>query len=104
MSRGALWAQWLRLSKRATFVGEPTSGTYGSKDGITLPAGVVFYFTVGRALWPDGRKYHGVGVVPDVVIKPTLAGLRENRDGMFDGAVRTLRKILRTPSRPQHAR
>ena len=97
VSRGESWAQWLRISKRATFVGEATNGTYGTRDAIRLPGGAAFTFTVGRALWPDGSKYHGIGVVPDVLVTPTLAGLRENRDELFDSAKRTLEKILVSP-------
>jgi hypothetical protein len=95
ISRYESLAQWLKLSKRATFVGRPTNGTYGTKDGVTLPGGAVFHFTAGRAVLPDGTKYHGVGIVPDVRAEATMDGLRSGRDEVFEAAVRTMQTILR---------
>lgn len=94
VSFGEWLAQELRISHRATFVGEPTNGTFGPKDGITTPGGAVVHFTRSRALWPDGAKYHGVGVVPDVRAEPTLVGLRERRDEVYEKALKTLERIV----------
>lgn len=94
-SFGEWLAQALRISQRATLVGEPTNGTFGPKDQITLPGGAIVHFTRGRALWPDGGKYHGVGVVPDVRAEPTFAGLRQRRDEVYDRALATLQRLTR---------
>ena len=61
-------------------MGTPTNGTYGSMQQVTLPGGARFGFTGTRALFPDGRKYHGIGVVPEVFVEPTFEGLRAGRD------------------------
>jgi C-terminal processing protease CtpA/Prc len=83
------------LSHRATFVGEPTNGTYFTVHGITIPGGAFVRFTRVRAVWPDGRKYHGVGVVPDVHAEATVAGIRQHRDEVYEEAVATLRRIVK---------
>jgi hypothetical protein len=87
-------AQKLRIAGRATLVGEPTNGTFGWKDGITLPGGAVVYFTRGRALWPSGAKYHGIGVIPDAPAHPTLLGVRQGRDEVYETALATLRRLV----------
>ncbi|HUQ98473.1 MAG TPA: S41 family peptidase [Gemmatimonadaceae bacterium] len=94
ISAGESLPQWLKLSKRAVFVGEPTNGTYGSNELISLPGGARYTFTVNRALWPNGGKYHRVGVVPDVIVHPTVNGVRAGRDEVFDAAVTKLRKLI----------
>jgi len=94
VSWGESLAQTLRIAHRATLVGSPTNGTFGPKDGITIPGGAIVHFTRGRALWPDGSKYHGIGVVPDVRVEPTFHGLRQGRDEVYDAALSTLRRLV----------
>jgi hypothetical protein len=94
VSYGESLAQKLRIAQRATLVGEPTNGTFGGRDGITLPGGAVVHFTRGRVVWPSGAKYHGIGVLPDVPAHPTLAGLRRGRDEVFETALATLKRLL----------
>ncbi|MDB4869324.1 MAG: hypothetical protein JWL97_328 [Gemmatimonadales bacterium] len=94
ISYGESLAQKLRIARRATLVGEATGGTFGWRDGITLPGGAVVYFTRGRALWPNGEKYHGIGVVPDVPTHPTLLGVRHGRDEVYETALATLRRLV----------
>lgn len=94
VSYGESLAQKLRIAGRGTLVGEPTNGTFGWKDGITLPGGAVVHFTRGRALWPSGAKYHGIGVIPDVPAQPTLLGVRRGRDEVYETALATLRRLV----------
>jgi C-terminal processing protease CtpA/Prc len=94
VSHGETLAQLFRIAGRAVLVGEPTNGTYGVKEGVVIPGGAVFHFTTGRALFPDGQKYHGIGVVPEVPAAPTMAGLRAGRDEVYEKAVETLEGIL----------
>jgi C-terminal processing protease CtpA/Prc len=93
-SSGESLAIWLRINHRATFVGEPTNGTTGSLQRITLPGGALFSFTGNAFVFPEGARYHGVGVVPDVLVRATFAGLRAGRDEVYERGVATMRAIL----------
>jgi C-terminal processing protease CtpA/Prc len=40
--------------------------------------------------WPDGRPTQRVGIVPDIEVHPTLAGVREGRDEVLEAALQAL--------------
>jgi C-terminal processing protease CtpA/Prc len=94
LSYGESLAQKLRIAHAATLVGEPTNGTFGFNQGITIPGGAVVTFSHGRELWPNGDKYHGIGVIPDVPAHATFAGLRQGRDEVFETALATMKRLL----------
>jgi hypothetical protein len=37
--------------------------------------------------YPDGRQTQRAGVAIDVVVRPTIAGLRAGRDEVLEGAI-----------------
>ena len=57
--------------------------------------GAIKYFSVGdRAFeymkcvrWPDGKQLQRVGLLPDIEVKPTIAGIRAGRDEVLERAV-----------------
>ncbi len=86
-------AVWLfRFGHRATLVGEPTAGTNGGAPDFSLPGGGYAVFTHQRITNPDGNRFHGIGLVPDVIVRPTPQGLRAGRDEVLDRAVGVLRR------------
>jgi C-terminal processing protease CtpA/Prc len=40
--------------------------------------------------YPDGRETQRVGIVPDVVVTPTIKGIREGRDELLERAVQLI--------------
>jgi hypothetical protein len=74
--------------KLATIVGSATAGTNGNVAAFVVPGGFRILFTGMRVTGHDGRTpHHLVGVKPDVPMAPTVAGLRNGRDEVLDGAV-----------------
>jgi hypothetical protein len=47
---------------------------------------------IQRDSYPDGSDFVGIGVLPDVADKATIAGLRRGQDEVLDEAVATLLK------------
>lgn len=43
-----------------------------------------------KALSPEGRRHHGVGIVPGLVVKPTRAGVAAGRDEVLERALTLL--------------
>ncbi len=68
-------------------VGEPTAGTNGNVNVVTLPAGYGFVFTGMKVLKHDGSRHHLVGILPTVPVHRTIAGITAGRDELLDAAV-----------------
>jgi C-terminal processing protease CtpA/Prc len=84
--------QLIRSSTAATFVGSPTSGANGGVTRTILPGGIVVNFTAQSVRNHDGSRLQRVGIVPDVEVRPTLAGIRAGRDELLERAVALLRE------------
>lgn len=80
----------LDFSGRALILGEPTAGTTGNPVNVGLPGGAILRVCSLWSTYPDGREFVGRGIDPDVVVHPTVAGLRANRDEVLEKAVEVL--------------
>ena len=76
---------------RGRIVGEPTGGSTGQPLSFTLPGGGAARVCSKRDRYPDGTEFVGVGVQPDVVVRPTVDDVRAGRDPVLDVAARALR-------------
>jgi C-terminal processing protease CtpA/Prc len=87
--------QILQAAGRVTFVGSPTAGTNGGMADIKLPDGGGLTFTQVYLSQQDGKPFHGVGIVPDVSIEPTIRGIRNRKDEVLEKAIETLNKKIK---------
>jgi len=76
-------------------VGAPTLGTSGPLVEVELPGGYSIRFTGSRALKPDGSRNQGVGVVPTIPARRTVAGIAAGRDEVLDKALELLRNAAK---------
>jgi C-terminal processing protease CtpA/Prc len=76
----------------ATFVGSPTHGANGDVTVMRLPGGLRMSFTGQEVRHVDGRQLQRVGIQPDVVVRPTIAGVRAGKDEVLDRALAWLAK------------
>jgi C-terminal processing protease CtpA/Prc len=74
----------------ATFVGSPTHGANGDITVMRLPGGLRMWFSGQEVRHVDGKQLQKVGIQPDIVVRPTLAGLRAGKDEVLDRALRYL--------------
>ncbi len=85
----------LKAAGRARLVGEPTGGSTGQPLAIEgLPGGGHARVCAKRDTFPDGTEFVGVGVLPDVDVRPTVAGLVAGRDEVFERGVAELRTMI----------
>jgi C-terminal processing protease CtpA/Prc len=68
-------------------VGSQTAGADGNVSNIPLPAGQRAMISGIGVFYPDGRPTQRIGIVPDVEVHPTIAGLRAGRDEVLEAAV-----------------
>ena len=77
----------------ATIVGSPTAGTNGNIAAFQVPGDFTIVITGMRVTGHDGvAVHHLVGVMPDVPVSPTLAGIRAGRDEVLERALSLLQR------------
>jgi C-terminal processing protease CtpA/Prc len=76
----------------AAIVGQPTAGTNGNVNRVTLPGNYAILWTGMKVLKHDGSQHHGVGIQPSVLVSRTVQGVREGRDEQLERAVELLKK------------
>lgn len=88
----------LQAIGRTTVFGSQTAGADGDITRISLPGGYRATFTGLGVFYPDGRPTQRLGIVPDVHVRPTVAGLRAGRDEVLEAAL-DCRWLDETPAR-----
>jgi C-terminal processing protease CtpA/Prc len=74
----------------ARVVGSTTAGADGNVSAITLPGNISTMITGLGVYYPDGRETQRIGIVPDVVVTPTIKGIRDGRDEVLEKAVQLI--------------
>jgi hypothetical protein len=67
-------------------IGSQTKAADGNVSLIDLPGSVSTYFTGLGTFYPDYTPTQRIGIVPDVEIRPTIAGIRQGRDEILEYA------------------
>ncbi|MCL8535256.1 S41 family peptidase [Chryseobacterium gallinarum] len=76
----------LKQHPKAKVIGSNTSGANG--DVITFKiAGLDTRFTGLGAYYPDGRETQRIGIIPDIIVRPTIEGLKEGKDEVLERAL-----------------
>ena len=74
----------------AVVVGSTTAGADGNVSSIPLPGGLNTMISGLGVFYPDHRPTQRVGIVPDVVVRPTIEGIAAGRDEVLERAVRVI--------------
>ncbi len=83
-------AMALRAVPHSTVVGSTTAGADGNMTFIRLPGDLIGAFSGIGVFYPDKKPTQRVGIVPDVVVKPTIADIRAGRDPVLGKAIRLI--------------
>jgi C-terminal processing protease CtpA/Prc len=70
------------------FIGSETEGANGDVTNVALPGSMSMSFTGHDVRHADGRQLQRVGLVPQVHVLPTIAGVRAGRDEVLEAAVK----------------
>jgi len=79
-----------RAAPQAMVVGSTTSGADGNVSPFGLPGGLRAMITGIGVFYPDNRPTQRIGIVPDVEVRPTIAGIRAGRDEVLEEALRRI--------------
>lgn len=77
-------------STRIPIVGEPSTGSTGQPMSFSLPGGGSARICTKRDTYADGTDFVGVGVIPDVLVAPTVQSLISGKDVVLEKAVAVL--------------
>jgi hypothetical protein len=80
-------AMAFRTAPGALVVGSTTAGADGNVSRIPLPGGMEAMITGIGTFYPDRRPTQQIGILPDLVVRPTLAGFRSGRDEVLEAGV-----------------
>ncbi len=79
-------------SAGAVIIGSTTAGADGNVSEIPLPGGLRSMISGIGVFYPDKKPTQRVGIIPDIEVKPTIAGIREGRDEVLEEALRQIAK------------
>jgi C-terminal processing protease CtpA/Prc len=83
-------AMAFRSAPRTTVIGSTTAGADGNVSQFSLPGGLSTMISGLGIFYPDKKPTQRVGIVPDVEVKPTIAGIRAGRDELVEEAMRRI--------------
>lgn len=81
-------AMAFRRAPGAKVVGSTTAGADGNVSQIPLPGGLRSMVSGIGVFYPDLTGTQRVGIVPDVVKRPTIAGIKAGRDEVLEEGIR----------------
>jgi carboxyl-terminal processing protease len=76
-----------KYSGRATLIGDTTFGSTGQPYYYRLDNGIWLAIGAKRAYFPDGSRYEGAGITPDILLTPTVEDVRAGRDVILERAL-----------------
>ena len=88
VSQSEYTAMAFRAVPGAVVMGSQTAGADGNVSRLALPGGLQVTMSGIGVFYPDRRPTQRIGIVPDIVVSPTLRGIRGGVDEVLEAAVR----------------
>ncbi len=82
----------LRVNSDAILIGSNTAGANGDVTFMSLPGNLDLMFSQMDVLISDGTSMQKVGLNPDIVVNPTINGIRSGRDELIEKAIEYFNK------------
>ena len=86
-SQSEYTAMALRATPNAIVMGSTTAGADGDTSAVPIPGNLQTFISGLGVFYPDKRPTQRIGIVPDIVVNPTIAGIRAGRDEVLESAV-----------------
>lgn len=92
LSAAEFAAMAFRVGDNTTIIGSQTAGSDGNVSEIILPGGLKTMISGIGVYYPNGQETQRLGIIPDVVVKPTVKGIKEGRDELLEKAIEIIEK------------
>lgn len=76
-----------RTAPNAKVFGSTTAGADGNVSDIKLPGNISTMISGIGVYYPDGTETQRIGIVPDVEVKTTVDGIKNNKDEVMEKAI-----------------
>ena len=83
-------AMAFRAAPGAIVIGSTTAGADGNVSTVPLPGNFSSYISGIGVFYPDNRPTQRVGIIPDIVVTPTIEGIRASRGELIEEAIRQI--------------
>ena len=80
-------AMALKAGQNTTIIGSITAGADGNVSTIQLPGGIKTRISGIGVYYPDGTETQRVGIIPDVIVEPTIEGIKAGKDEVLEKAI-----------------
>lgn len=90
ISQSEYTAMALRAAPRVKVFGSMTAGADGNVSPIVLPGNFRTGISAIGVFYPNRKPTQRIGIVPDKIIEPTIAGIRAGRDEVLEAALEAL--------------
>lgn len=80
-------AMAFRTAPGAVVVGSTTAGADGNVLTIPFPGGFYCWFSGIGVFYPNHTPTQRIGIVPDIVVTPTIKGIRAGQDEVLNAAI-----------------
>ena len=90
---------FLKAANGTVFIGSQTAGANGDVTNFKIPGDILLMFSGHDVRYADGSQLQKVGLIPDVLVKPTIEGIRNGEDEVLDRAQEYLENLLRKGDR-----
>ncbi len=89
---GEYHAMAFKVVSQAILLGGATAGANGNLSDIYLPGGVRTMISGVGIYYPDGKETQRVGIIPNIIVQPTIKGVLEGRDELVEKAIELINK------------
>ncbi len=79
-------------NKRAMILGSQTYGSDGDVYEYKFENGILIWIGAVRVEFPDGSKFEGRGIKPDITIRPSIKDIKEKRDVVLEKALKIIKR------------
>jgi C-terminal processing protease CtpA/Prc len=77
----------LQTAPNSITIGSQTAGADGNVSTVSLPGGIITYFSGAGLAYPDGTETQRKGLKIDIVVNQTINNIRKGRDEKLDTAL-----------------
>ena len=85
-SQAEYTAMAFRAGENTKIIGSTTAGADGNVSTIFLPGGLRTMISGIGVYYPNGKETQRIGIVPDIIIKPTIKGIKKGKDEVMEKA------------------